>query len=396
MFELQVEQMNTNLVNGFQIQARRRLEFNQDCALVFVKYGKCFKIHEDMKANNGTVMMGQNNLKLSIGIVLTREGSTLSFILHNLKNAKIVKQLRMQLENNYANYHHVTRLCNDDLSFLFYHESRPDIELRSLTFLKKRSSLSLAQICQKFNLLNYFDQIKVSLDFDSIPHLGKLALILTNKLILVKMDVIDQAEVLFDCSELSVKERLNGLRYDSEKRVLMISGMSSFFLFGFDDTSMSYSRTIDCSQFGRAIRLLGWDPHDQFILIAQRIMEDQENYHLIDYRASDPIIITFVKRQPLLGNFYDLANHRLFYIEVGGDRRKDVRIVNLRDFREKYDFEEHEKHFEIEFDTDHYTPLPPISEIYIYFFMHFLKDFLFLKPLRVYDEKMVKDFPLRM
>lgn len=236
----------------------------------------------------------------------------------------------------------------------------------------------------------------MSLDFDSIPHRGKLTLILTNKLILVKMDAIDQAEVLFDCSELSVKERLNGLRYDSEKRVLIISGISCFFLFGFDGTSMSYSRTIDCSQFGKAIRLLGWDPHDQFILIAQRIMEDQENYHLIDYRASDPIIITFLKRQPLLGNFYDLANHRLFYIEVGGDRRKNVRIVNLRDFREKYDFEEHEKHFEIEFDTDHYTPLPPISEIYIYFFMHFLKDFLFLKPLRVYDEKMVKDFPLRM
>lgn len=143
--------------------------------------------------------------------------------------------------------------------------------------------------------------------------------------------------------------------------------------------------------------MLGWDPKEEFILIAQRIMGDQENYHLIDYRTSDPMIINFLNGKLLLGNCYDSINHRLFYIEVGSDQRKDIRIVSFRNFREKYVLNEPQQQIcEIEFDTDIYTPLPPISKIFTFYLMDSLNYRLFFKPLRGIDERFLKDLPLRM
>ena len=387
-----------NSLDSFQIQARRRHEYNQDIAFLFVGSGKSYKLRESYKGNLGTVIAGQNHLKLGLGLILTREGSTMSFILHNNSSSRrLLKRFSIQIENNYANFHQTVRLCNGESVFLFYHESKAEIEIRSLTSLKKTWSLDLTQMCNKFNLLKYLDQIKASLDFDSITHLGKIVLLLANKLILVKKDSVDQSEVVFDCSELTIKERLMGLRYNFEQRILLVIGMTSFFLFGFDDKGLSYSRNIGCNQLGRAIRLLGWDPKEEFILIAQRIMGDHENYHLIDYRTSDPMIINFLNGKLLLGNCYDSINHRLFYIEVGSDQRKDIRTVSFRDFREKYVLNEPQQQIcEIEFDTDIYTPLPPISKMFTFYLMDSLNDRLFFKPLRGIDERFLKDLPLRM
>lgn len=271
----------------------------------------------------------------------------MSFILYSTKSSQTLKQLRIQMESNYANYHHV-----GDSTFLFYHESKTDIEIRSINSLKKRWSLDLTQICNKFNLL-HLDQIKVSLDLDFISHLGKLVLMLANKLILSEKYSSDQADLLFDCSDLSIKERLNALRYESEQRVLLVSGVTSFFLFGFDDAGLSYSRHIACNRFGRAIRLLGWNPKEEFIVIAQRTIGEQESYHLIDYAASDPTFVSFLKGQTIMGTFYDPTSNWLFYIEVD-DRRKNVRIVDLKGFKEKYELDGQQKEYEIEFDTEHY------------------------------------------
>lgn len=115
--------------------------------------------------------------------------------------------------------------------------------------------------------------------------------------------LIFQADLLFDCSDLSIKERLNALRYESEQRVLLVSGVTSLFLFGFDDAGLSYSRHIACNQLGRAIRLLGWNPKEEFIVIAQRTIGEQESYHLIDYAASDPTFVSFLKGADNHGNF---------------------------------------------------------------------------------------------
>ena len=282
---MQSMQMDFQSVDCLQIQARRRQEFNQDFALVFCGSREAFKIRESLQGNNGTVIGGQHCSKLGFGIVLTREGSTLSFILRSVKKTNPLKQLRIQIENNHANYHHLLRVSSDGSTVLFYHESKTDIEMRNFNSLKKRGSLDLTQICSKFNLLERFNQIKGSLDFDFITHLEKTALILVNKLVLVKNDSIDQADILFDCSELSIKERIMALKYNSDHRILFVSGITSFFLFGFDDDELSYSKHIACNQFGRALRLLGWDPKEEFVLIGERIMgNNKENYHLIDYR----------------------------------------------------------------------------------------------------------------
>ena len=385
-------------LDGLQIQAKRRQEFDQDYGFLFVGSGKSYKLRWSSKGNLGTILTGHNHLRLGLVLILAREGSTINFILHSIRNSRrLLKWCSIQIENNYANFHQNVRLCNGESVFLFYHESKAEIEIRSLTSLKKTWSLDLTQMCNKFNLLKYLDQIKASLDFDSITHLGKIVLLLANKLILVKKDSVDQSEVVFDCSELTIKERLMGLRYNFEQRILLVIGMTSFFLFGFDDKGLSYSRNIGCNQLGRAIRLLGWDPKEEFILIAQRIMGDHENYHLIDYRTSDPMIINFLNGKLLLGNCYDSINHRLFYIEIGHDQRKEIRTVSFRDFRAKYDLNEPQQQIcEINFDTEHYTAPPPISGIYPYYFMDSLKGTLFFKPLRGTDEKFLIDVPLRM
>ena len=174
-----------------------------------------------------------------------------------------------------------------------------------------------------------------------------------SKLILVKRDDVDQSEMLLDCAEHTIKERLNGLRYHSKQKVLFVSGATSFFLMGFDDTGLSYSRTLSCNRFGRAVRLLGWDPQEEFILIAQRTMGSQERYHLIDYRAADPIFASFLNGQSFLGSCYDSINHRLFYIEAGSDQRKDIRFVNLEGFREKYCLIELQNDCDIELDAEY-------------------------------------------
>ena len=163
---------------------------------------------------------------------------------------------------------------------------------------------------------------------------------LASKLILVKKEALDQAEVLFDCEGSNAKEILMGVRYNSEQRVLLVTGMKSFFVFGFNSTGLSCSRAIFCNQFGRSIRLLGWDPKEEIILIAQRIMGNKENYHLIDYHASDPVFVEFLRGQSLMGTYYDSKNHRLFFIETRADQRKDVRIVSFKDFREVFGLDE--------------------------------------------------------
>lgn len=120
--------MEINSFDGLQIQARRRLEFSQDYGFVFVGPGKSFKLRETIyKGNTGTVVLGQNNEKLGLRLVLTREGSILSFILCNLRNAQVLKQLHIKIENNYINYHHVFRLCNDDSTFLFITNRKPTL-----------------------------------------------------------------------------------------------------------------------------------------------------------------------------------------------------------------------------------------------------------------------------
>ena len=390
-------QMDFQSVDCLQIQARRRQEFNQDFALVFLGSGKSFKVRESRQANNRAIIMGVYCAKLSLGIILTKEGSTVSFILHNVKTTNPLKQLRIQIENNYANSHHLLRVSSDGSTMLFYHESKSDIEIRNFNSLKKRGSLDLFQICNKFKLMERFDQIRVSLDFDSIIHLEKIVLLLANQLILVKKDAIEQGEVLFDCSELSIKERLMALKYNSDHTILFVSGMTSFFLFGFDDSGLSYSRHIACNQFGRTLRLLGWDPKEEFVLIGERIMgNNKENYHLIDYRASEPKTFSLLEEQPFMGSVYDSMNHRLFFIEIGADERKNLIIAHLRDFREKYDSDMEQYHNEVELDISHYSSLPPISEIYTYYLMRSFNGILLLKPVRAVDEKFLKDFPLRM
>ena len=333
-------QMILDAMNYPPIQAQRRQEKKQEYALVFVNSGKSFKVREDKRANSGTVIMGHHDVKLGLGIVLTREGSVLSFVLYNLRTAQTLKQLRSRIENNYANYHHIFRVSSDEKLLLCYHESRTDIEVRRLNTLKQRGSLDLIQICKKFNLLERFNQIRFSLDFDSITHLGKIVVMLASKLILVKKEALDQAEVLFDCADSNAKEILMGVRYNSEQRVLLVTGMKSFFVFGFNSTGLSCSRAIFCNQFGRSIRLLGWDPKEEIILIAQRIMGNKENYHLIDYHASDPVFVEFLRGQSLMGTYYDSKNHRLFFIETRADQRKDVRIVSFKDFREVFGLDE--------------------------------------------------------
>lgn len=114
------------------------------------KLWKPFKVREDKRANSGTVIMGHHDVKLGLGIVLTREGSVLSFVLYNLRTAQTLKQLRSRIENNYANYHHIFRVSSDEKLLLCYHESRTDIEVRRLNTLKQRGSLDLIQICKTF------------------------------------------------------------------------------------------------------------------------------------------------------------------------------------------------------------------------------------------------------
>ena len=389
-------QMNMNILDNLQIQARRRRELSEDFALVFVGSGKWFKVRESIKANAGTVKMQQHDTKLGLGIVLAREGSTLSFILHSLRNIMILKKLRIQIENNYANDHLIFRVSSDDTILLFYHESKTNIEIRRFNSLKLRGSLDLIQICNKFNLLGCLNEIRVSLDFDYISYLEKMVLMLANQLILVKKDFIDQAEVLFDCSKFAIQDRLIGVRYNSDQKVLLVSGTMSYFLFGIDSLGVSYSRKIICDQFGRSIRLLGWDPKDEFIVLAQRVTSNKEHYHLIDYRASDPMIINLLRWQPVLGTHYDSKNHRLFYVHIGEDQKKEIRIVNLKDFRERFNLGEGQSEHEIECDTDHYTSLPPIPDIYVYFLMKFVKGALIFKRLRAIDEKTLKDIALRL
>ena len=389
--------MDFQSVDCLQIQTRKRQEFNQDFTLLVLGSGKSFKVRESHQTNNGTVIAGQHCSKLGFGILLTREGSTLSFVLHSTKTTKALKQLRIQIENNYANYHHLLRVSSDGSTLLFYHESKTDIEIRNYNSLKKRGSLDLTQICRKFNLLERFNQIKVSLDFDFITHLGKTALMLVSKIVLVKNDSIDQAEILFDCSQLSIKERLMALKYNSDHRILFVSGMTSFFLFGFDDSGLSYSKHIACNQFGRTLRLLGWDPKEEFVLIGERIMRNnKENYHLIDYRASEPKTFSLLEEQLFMGSVYDSVNHRLFFIEIGVDERKNLLFTNLRDFREKYDLDEARHDNENALDISYYASLPPMSEAYAYYLMRTLNGMLILKPTRAADEKFLKDFPLRL
>ena len=390
-------QLDFQSVDRLQIQATRRQEFNQDFTLLLSGFEKSFKIRESFQGIHGTILTGHFCSKLGFGIVLTREGSTLSFILHSMKTSKPLKQLRIQIENNYANYHNRLRLSSEGSTLLFYHESNSNIEVRMLNSLKKKGSLDLTQICSKFNLLERFNQIKGSLDFDFITHLGKTALILVNKLALVKNDSIDQADILFDCSELSIKERLMALKYNSDHRILFVSGMTSFFLFGFDDGGLSYSKHIACNQFERTLRLLGWDPKEEFILIGERIMgNNKENYHLIDYRASEPKTFRLLEEQPFMGSVYDSMNHRLFFIEIGADERKNLLFINLRDFREKYDSDMEQYNDEVELDISHYISLPPISKIYTYYLMRSYNGIVLFKPVRVIDETILKNFPLRM
>ena len=388
--------MNFQLPDSLQIQAKKRQEFSRDFALGFLGPDKFVKLRECSKANGGTVLLGHHCDKLNLGVVLTREGSTLSFIVHSMKTAHSLRQLRLQIESNYTNYHSIFRVSSDGSTLLFFHESKTDIEIRNFNSLKKRGSFDLVTICRKFNLLEYFNQIRVSVDFEFILHLGKIVLMLWNKLVLVNKNSLNQAEVLYDCSELPIKERLFGLRYNSEQKALFAVGMTSFFLFGFDGAGLSYSRHIACNQFGRAMRLLGWDPKDNFILIAERIMGNRENYHLIDCRAPDPIFISFLKSQPLKGTYYDSKKQRLFYIEVGVDQSKEIRLVDLKDFRVKYALDDQQKEWDLEFDTELYTALPPIHDMYTYFFMKMARGSLFFKPLRGIDEKNLKDAALRL
>ena len=389
-------QIKLDSMDCFSIQARRREELNQEYLLVFVNSGKSFKIREDSRAHSGIVTMGHHDVKLGLGVVLSREGPTLSFVYYSMRTTKPLRQLRIQIENNYANYHHIFRVSSDKSILLFYHESRTDIQVRGYISLKLRGTLDLIAICKKFDLLKCLDEIKVSLEFDFITHLGKIVLMLRNKLILVRKDNVDQSEVLFDFAELTTKERLMGLRYSSEQRVLFVMGMASFFLFGFDDEGLSSSKIIECHQFGRAVRLLGWDPKDEFILFAQSTTCNKENYQLIDYCATDPKIVSFMKWKPFLGTYYDSEIQRLFYIEVGFDQRKEIRIVNFKDFREKYDMDNQQIESDLEFDTEHFVSLHPDHEMFPYYFMKSAKGLLYFRPLRGIDEKHVKEAALRL
>lgn len=382
---------------SLQIQAKKRHDLN-DYALLLTSppQSKAIKYRENIKGISGIPLIGQSDPESSLTLLLTKEGSfCLRFLLIRFPHAKMLKQLPIEIQNNDLNYHHLIRICAEHKVFIFYHESKTDLEVRSLISLKLRESVDLLALCEKLNLS--FQEIKVSLDFVYMSHLSKAALMLGDKIVIGGRNSRNEEsrELIFDCAAQNLKEHLVGMKYDCQKKALLAAGLSNYFIFEFNDTTVVRTKIIRCDGLGRRVRLLGWDPSEDLILIAQRTTENKENFYIADYRQMPPYIVNFCRDHPFLGTCYNAVGHEFLYVETDYARNKSVKRMEFKNFRERYGitYEQNDLEWDIEGST--FAFLPSFSFEFSNFMIRKINNMLFVKPMRALDDRHLRDHALK-
>lgn len=387
--------------DGLFIQTRKLQNPNPQVGLVFANpaHNKVLIMKESSCGDFGRPIMIQEPGILDLAIVLTTTGpNTLWFILVKLRKSTLIKSLKICVPKSNFNSRSLIKITQESRVFLFYHESKPEIEVRSLLSLKLLYTFNLAEICESLNITSSLPQIRSSIDFVEIPHLFGSVVILGPKIVfLSRVNRETCCEVLFDSAEHDLKDKFLSLDYSLKTKTVLLRGLSSYLLLEFDNIGVKNTKLM---KFDRRMmissRFIGWDPIEEIILIAQRTHENRENYKILDYQSSDVKPIMMLRDQPQMSVYHSSHFQRVFFVKTDFYRRKSMKALSLKNFRSIYPVEQSIDGGSIidniEIEEEHYGDIPEICQDYEIFFMRTFLGFLVVKPSNYSESYTAQEF----
>ena len=402
-------------------------ETKKDFVLICVdpKNDKTIKV-KDAAKGFGIPLLLEELKNTDIMILLSRNGPfALQFIIVTFKTLRVIKRLNLQILKANLNHRQSIKVCSQSKTFLFYHESTPRVEVRSISSLKIKNIFDLEQMAEALNVSKWLPQIQSSIDFIPVPEFDSYAMILGPKIVLVSTNRSEGKEyfkqqisheessqqlpfacqTIFDCIKQELKENFVTLDYDSTRKLLLAVGISSYLLLQMGDGDynvVTSTKILRSDKIKRGMRLLRWDPNEQALIVAQRTAQNTVKCQILDYKSNNEgdsmISINILKEQSLKGEVYNPSDRRLYFIETDYFGRREIKTVYLRDFRNKYTTEcdeDGEVAFS-DFESEHFAYLPDFTEKHQYFYLRFFMNYLAVKPSHSLDESFGKDIAFKV
>ena len=405
----------SSYIHNLQLATDMSTETKKDFVLIYVdpKNDKYIKV-QDATKGFALALVLEELKNTDIMILLSRNGPfALQFLIATFKSAKIIKKLRLPIQKASLNHRQTIKICSQTKTFLFYHELTPRVEVRSISSLKIKHVFDIEQMTEALNVSKWLPNIKSSIDFVPVPEFNSYAMILGPKIALISKPKggaghvkhqISQEEssqqfpfdcpTIFDCMKQDLKEKFVTLDYDLTRKLLFAVGISSYLLLqlGDGDNIVKSTKILRSDKIKRGMRLLRWDPNEEIIIVAQRAAQNSEKCQIIDYRSYNEgdsmVLINILKDSLMKGEEYNLFDRRLYYTETDCFGRREVKTVDLRDFRNRYtiEYDEDNEATFSECDSEHFVFLPNFTERYQFFFLRFFMNCLVVKPLTSLDE----------
>lgn len=348
------------------------------------KEGKAVKMGQGHRAPIGIPVISVHDSQRHLLIGLCREGPNLLRLnMFSLTSFKLLKRIAMANQQNSINSRYILRSYSANQKVVYYHESHANIEVRSSVTLKLRSSYSLSEICQEIGLSDMFSELKTSLDLDYIPHLSSLVMLLGPKIALMDDKKAKQLPTVI--YENTTLENYRSINYDENRKIMLGVGTFSFLLVGFNDTGVSYTKTLSSNLLGKTSRMLCWNPAERMIVLSQRTTQKAENFHFLCYKDGRLTHTASVLNLPPYGNCYDEDSQLLLFME-GDDRNRYISSISLRDFNDR--IEDLDKPVELEGEI--FAFLPPSDHYHDTYFIKFVRDTLIIKPRTMYEDEFVR------
>ena len=300
------------------------------CAgFLFNKFGdiKTLRVKHTKQISSGVLMTGALQPNVNLAVIVSREGSnTLGLNLYNLLTRKLAKRRTIHTQTIPTNSRIVLRSHFEAKRILFYFESQGTIEIRNSISLKIVSTFSLAEICDSLNMSNDFSELKASVDFDYIPHMSNVVILLDSKIVLVQAKKTTPT-ILFD----NENEKFHRFSYNPNQWILLAEGISSLLLIDFDEFGARSIRLLTSNTLGRSCKLLCWNPFEEIIVVSQRIARKRENFHILSYKTESLTVAASVLDVQTYGNYYNKDSQSLIFIE-GNEQLQMMSCLSLKDF----------------------------------------------------------------
>ena len=398
-------------------------ETKKDFVLIYAdpKNDKTIKVQDAVKGF-GIPLLLEELKNTEIMILLSRNGPfALQILLGTFRSMRIIKRISLQILKVNLNHRQSIKVCSQSKTFLFYHESTPRVEVRSVISLKIKHTFDLEQMTEALNVSRWLPQIKSSIDFVPVSEFNSYAMILGPKIVFVSAHKEGEGEgaghvkrgsqeessqklpficqTIFDCIKQGLKESFVTLDYDPTRKLLFAVRVSSFLLLqlGDGDNIVTSTKILRSDKMKRGVRLLRWDPNEQVLIVAQRTAQNSEKCQIIDYRSYNEgdsmISINILKDEPLKGEAYNPLDRRFYFIDTDYFGRREIKTMDLRNFRNKY-ATECDEDGEIalsDCESEHFAYLPNFTEKHQYFYLRFFMNYLAVKPSHSLDECFMND-----